>query len=85
MAGELNSIDNEPRAIAQCVWASLHGLVSLLIVFQLFDWVARDRLIAAHTRHLLDGLKPPAGLSPKTVKKSDRTKTEDEYARRPID
>jgi AcrR family transcriptional regulator len=69
-AGELNSIDKEPRAIAQCVWASLHGLVSLLIVFPLFDWVARDRLIAVHTRLLLDGLRPPAVPSRKTVKKS---------------
>ena len=33
-AGELNSIDKDPRAMAQCVWASLHGLVSLLIVFR---------------------------------------------------
>ena len=69
-AGDLNSIDKEPRAIAQCVWASLHGLVSLLIVFPLFDWVARERLIAAHTRLLLDGLRPPAVPSPKTAKKS---------------
>jgi AcrR family transcriptional regulator len=58
-AGELNSIDKDPRAIAQCVWASLHGLVSLLIVFPLFDWVARERLITAHTRLLLDGLRAP--------------------------
>jgi AcrR family transcriptional regulator len=73
-AGELNSIDKDPRAIAQCVWASLHGLVSLLIVFPIFDWVERDRLIAAHTRLLLDGLKPRAGALPRTVKKSGRIK-----------
>jgi AcrR family transcriptional regulator len=71
-AGELNAIDKDPRAIAQCVWAGLHGLVSLLIVFPIFDWVARDRLIAAHTRLLLDGLRPHAGDLPKTVKKSVR-------------
>jgi len=64
-AGELNSLEGDPRAIAQCVWASLHGLVSLLIAFPIFDWVARDRLIAAHTRLLLDGLKPPASLRPR--------------------
>jgi hypothetical protein len=74
-AGELNSIDKDPRAIAQCVWASLHGLVSLLIVFPLFDWVGRERLVAAHTRLLLDGLKPRAGASQKTVKKSARIKS----------
>jgi hypothetical protein len=41
----------------------------VLIVFPIFDWVAKDRLIAAHTRLLLDGLKPPVP-SPKTIKKS---------------
>jgi hypothetical protein len=61
-AGELSSLEGDPRAIAQCVWASLHGLVSLLIAFPIFDWVARDRLIATHTRLLLDGLKPPVLL-----------------------
>jgi AcrR family transcriptional regulator len=67
-AGELNSIDKDPRAIAQSVWASLHGLVSVMIAFPTFDWVAKDRLIAAHTRLLLDGLKPRA-LSTKAIKK----------------
>lgn len=69
-AGELYSIDKDPRAIAQCVWASLHGVVSVLIAFPLFDWVPRDGLIAAHTRLLLDGLRPPALPSPKRLKKS---------------
>jgi AcrR family transcriptional regulator len=68
-AGELNSIEKDPRAIAQCVWASLHGLVSVLIAFPIFDWVAKDRLIAAHTRLLLDGLRPPAVTPPKKIKK----------------
>jgi AcrR family transcriptional regulator len=62
-AGELYSIEKDPRAIAQCVWASLHGLVSVLIAFPIFDWVPKDRLIAAHTRLLLEGLKPPARLA----------------------
>ena len=76
-AGEVNSADKDPRAIAQCVWASLHGLVSLLIAFPIFDWVAKDRLIAAHTRLLLDGLRPqrPAATPQKTSKKSVRVKT----------
>ena len=74
-AGELNSIDKDPRAIAQCVWASLHGLVSLLIVFPLFDWAGRERLVAAHTRLLLEGLKPRAGASQETIKKSTRIKS----------
>jgi AcrR family transcriptional regulator len=73
-AGELNSIEKDPRAIAQCVWASLHGLVSVLIVFPIFDWVAKDRLIAAHTRLLLDGLRAPAVPSPKTIKKSAKAR-----------
>jgi AcrR family transcriptional regulator len=75
-AGEVNSIDKDPRAIAQCVWASLHGLVSLLIAFPIFDWVATDRLICAHTRLLLDGLRPqrPAAPPQKTSRKSVRVK-----------
>jgi AcrR family transcriptional regulator len=75
-AGELNSIDKDPRAIAQCVWASLHGLVSLLIAFPIFDWVARDRLISAHTRLLLEGLRPrrPPAPPQKSIKKAVRVK-----------
>jgi AcrR family transcriptional regulator len=73
-AGEVNSIEKDPRAIAQCAWASLHGLVSLLIAFPVFDWVAKDRLICAHTRLLLEGLRPqrPAAPPQKTSKKSVR-------------
>ena len=73
-AGELNSIEKDPRAIAQCVWASLHGLVSVLIAFPIFDWVAKDRLIAAHTRLLLDGLRPPAPASPRKIKKPGKVR-----------
>jgi AcrR family transcriptional regulator len=73
-AGELYTIEKDPRAIAQCVWASLHGLVSVLIAFPVFDWVPKDRLIAAHTHLLLEGLKPPARSASKTIKNPSRSR-----------
>ena len=48
-AGKLRA---EPQAAAQAIWASGHGLVSLMITKTYFDWVERERL----TRTLLDAL-----------------------------
>ncbi len=79
-AGELNSYEKNPRAVAQCLWGSLHGLVSLLIVFPVFDWVARDHLIVAHTRLLLDGLNSPTLFEPKTLKKPVKAKSSGQSA-----
>ena len=39
--------------LAQSLWASLHGLVSLLIARPTFPWADRDRLIEAHLASLL--------------------------------
>ena len=39
--------------LAQSLWASLHGLVSLLIARPSFPWADRDRLIEAHIASLL--------------------------------
>ncbi len=49
--------------LAQSQWASLHGLVSLLIARPTFPWVDRERLIEAH----IDSLLPPPTAKPSRV------------------
>ncbi|WP_438314561.1 hypothetical protein [Sporosarcina sp. FA9] len=39
------------------IWASLHGLTSLLITYPEFDWGEQERLIQFHIRTLIQGLK----------------------------
>jgi AcrR family transcriptional regulator len=41
------------ETIAQSTWASLHGLVSLLIARPSFPWADRERLIETHIRRLI--------------------------------
>ena len=43
----------EIDVMAQSIWASLHGLVSLLIARPTFPWADRERLIEAHIGRLL--------------------------------
>lgn len=40
--------DEETAACAQSIWASVHGLVSLLLARPHFPWVPQDRLIESH-------------------------------------
>jgi AcrR family transcriptional regulator len=40
--------DEATSALAQSIWASVHGLVSLLLARPGFPWVERERLIADH-------------------------------------
>lgn len=42
------SADEETAALAQSTWASMHGLVALLLARAEFPWVGRDRLIHIH-------------------------------------
>jgi AcrR family transcriptional regulator len=49
----LSSTD-DPERLAQSVWASLHGLVSLLIARPAFPWVEREALIEGHVRMLAE-------------------------------
>lgn len=42
------TVDVEPEALTQSVWAAKHGLVSLLISKPGFPWVERERLITTH-------------------------------------
>ncbi|MBI1200472.1 MAG: TetR family transcriptional regulator [Phenylobacterium sp.] len=46
----LGEVDQD--MLAQSIWASLHGLVALLIARPTFDWCDRERLIAFHIARL---------------------------------
>ncbi len=51
---ELTGRDDEATAAcAQSVWASVHGLVSLLLARPHFPWVERERLIAVHLERII--------------------------------
>ncbi|WP_369060771.1 TetR/AcrR family transcriptional regulator [Caulobacter sp. 73W] len=47
---------DDPEAIAQCLWAGLHGLVSLLIARPGFPWAEREALIRTHLTMLARGV-----------------------------
>lgn len=47
--------DAERTLIAQSMWASLHGLVSLLIARPGFPWEDRDQLIGCHIEAMAHG------------------------------
>lgn len=42
------TVDVDPQALTQSVWAAKHGLVSLLISKPGFPWVEREHLIESH-------------------------------------
>ena len=42
-------------AVAQSIWASLHGLTSLLITHRNFPWVERQTLVRMHIASILAG------------------------------
>ncbi|PAQ16037.1 TetR family transcriptional regulator [Bacillaceae bacterium SAOS 7] len=43
--------------MSHTIWASLHGLTSLLITFPQFDWGEQNRLIQFHIRTIIQGIK----------------------------
>ncbi len=47
-----NIDDLTTAALAQSTWASMHGLVALLLSRPEFPWVDREALIAAHLEHV---------------------------------
>ncbi len=55
-AGLLRSSGASSRAVAQAIWASIHGLVALLLAYRDFDWVPLDELIDVHSNMLMHGL-----------------------------
>ena len=74
--GVLHSSASSSKAVAQSLWASIHGLVALLIAYPDFDWVRFDDLLSAHTEMLLHGLlaQPQAGPRPSRLVKAVRPK-----------
>lgn len=49
IVSELRGRDDEATAaLAQSIWACMHGLVSLLLARPGFPWVDRDELVASH-------------------------------------
>ena len=44
------------QAVAQALWAAMHGLVALLLAYSDFGWVSFDELVRVHTDMLLNGL-----------------------------
>lgn len=50
-----NRDDARTAAMAQSAWASLHGLVALLLARPEFPWVERDMLIRAHLDRVVQG------------------------------
>lgn len=44
--------DDHSRALAQSMWASVHGLVALLLARENFPWVERELLIETHLRRI---------------------------------
>ena len=55
-SGALRNSTASPVALAQSLWAAMHGLVALLLAFSDFDWVKLDALVRVHTDLLLEGL-----------------------------
>lgn len=45
-------VDEDVEVLTQNIWATLHGLVSLLIARPTFPWAERETLIASHLRML---------------------------------
>jgi AcrR family transcriptional regulator len=43
------TVDVDAQTLAQSIWASMHGLVALLIAKPQFPWVEREHLIRTHT------------------------------------
>ena len=54
-SGALRNSTASPEALAQSLWAAMHGLVALLLAFSDFDWVKLDVLIQVHTDVLWAG------------------------------
>lgn len=49
---------NDPDAMAEAIWAAGHGIVSLLITHQTYEWTQTNRLIETQLDMLFYGLLP---------------------------
>ena len=64
LIAELRGIDDaQTDTLAQSVWASVHGLVALLLARPAFPWVEREALIALHLEMLRDAVLAQIGRS----------------------
>ena len=50
------TVDLDAETLTQCIWAGMHGLVSLLIAKPSFPWAEREHLIQSHVRLLARGM-----------------------------
>lgn len=55
-AVEQGALKGDARTLAQVIWASAHGLVSIVITKTYFDWGQRDVLVRTHMDVLFSGL-----------------------------
>lgn len=55
-AVEQGALRGDARTLAQVIWASAHGLVSIVITKTYFDWAQRDLLVRTHMDVLFSGL-----------------------------
>jgi hypothetical protein len=55
-SGKLTIPTASSKCAAQTLWASIHGLVALLLAYPDFDWAPVEDLIEAQTNMLLSGL-----------------------------
>jgi len=51
---------SDVETISQVLWATIHGITSLLIVLPNFPWVGRDRVIDQVIDTAIDGLSEPS-------------------------
>jgi AcrR family transcriptional regulator len=58
-AADRADLEDDVDVASQLIWASVHGLVSLLIVRPRFPWAARERLIAATLENATERLRCP--------------------------
>lgn len=56
VAEVLGRNDTEADLVAQTCWASVHGLVSLLLARDHFPWAKRELLITTHLRQMSAGI-----------------------------
>jgi AcrR family transcriptional regulator len=56
MAARLGPSHPDLETASQSLWASMHGLVSLLLAREGFPWIERQRLIDWHVAALMKGL-----------------------------
>ena len=57
LIAELRGVDDvQTDAMAQSVWAAVHGLVALLLARPLFPWVEREALVTLHLEMVCDAV-----------------------------